>query len=527
MKYRKLYILLLVCCMSLVTETIFSQGLGRLFNRGNTKKGAKGLSKMKDGSDDPADYILRPQYKVIADEPLWLLKKNSYENFYYNLLTGSIIGNYDLNLLTGNPRNKEELDWISSRQEASKSGDSVNIYQYLIQQNRDIDLYFQVSSYGDVGGGFSNQAIYYGFLTNNHNVQDTLIDRIRIFRRDIIKKYKIEESQFGLILDIQNIPAQLTSPEDIQNFKTFIEKIKKKLFPGSEGAKLGIKLPIIHEENNFYYVGNELLKRIIPMFDLVIYKNYSRDLEEINDEQLQWFVKGNYNFLKFDVDSLQKLGIPLSKLIVEFAYLGLNLKRDSTIDKLVFDRMNPIVSYDNMNKMADRSFVKESANETDSSMTKFKFKNGNEFHYDDEHIRLFKYDRLKSLGILGISLHGIGYNNIEKGTKYWKAIADVFGRIPDKLIWYFFGTLLGFLSFGFPYSVIKFWQARNILAKYKKYLLHTLGGWLIATFGFLFCLNIIPRNTVGVYVGLGILGILIIMILARVYLSKLISLFRK
>lgn len=63
------------------------------------------------------------------------------------------------------------------------------------------------------------------------------------------------------------------------------------------------------------------------MFDLVIYKNYSRDLEEINDEQLQWFVKGNYNFLKFDVDSLQKLGIPLSKLIVEFAYLGLNLKR--------------------------------------------------------------------------------------------------------------------------------------------------------------------------------------------------------
>ena len=39
MKYRKLYILLLVCCMSLVTETIFSQGLGSLFNRGNTKKG--------------------------------------------------------------------------------------------------------------------------------------------------------------------------------------------------------------------------------------------------------------------------------------------------------------------------------------------------------------------------------------------------------------------------------------------------------------------------------------------------------
>ena len=526
MKLLLLKIITVLFLFHFVINAVEGQSLGSLFNRGNVKKAGKGLKGMKDGSDDPAAYILLPKYKVIADEPVCLLRKNSFENFYYNLLTGSIIGNYDLNLLTGFPRNISELEWITTQHETFTKGDS-NIYAYLIREKSNIDLYFQLSCYGDIGGGFSNQAAYYSFLTNTQNAQDTTIAQIKTLRREIVKKYKIDPQQFGLIIDIQNIPAEIANPENIKLYKEFLEKVKKELLPGAEGSKFGLKLPILHEENNFYYINKELLQRIIPLFDFVIYKNYSRDLEEINDEQMQWFVNGNYGFLKNDVDSLGKLGIPASKLMVEFAYLGLNLMKDSTIDKLVFNPVNPFLSYDQMNATADKSFTGNSANSADSSMTKFTFKNGNEYNYDDEHIRFYKYDLLKSLGIMGISLHGIGYNNIENGTKYWKALADVFGRIPESLWWYFFGTMFGFVSFGFPYSVVRYWQARNILARYKKYLLQSLGGWVIATFLFLFCLNIIPRTTVGVYVGIAILGILILMILARIYLSRLVRLFRK
>jgi|GEM_PF-3364271 len=522
---RKIYIYLFsIVCLNILAAGR-AEAQSNLLNRGVFKKLAKWLGSIDNESDDPADYVLLPQYTIIADEPAWLLRRGSYEDFYYNLLTQSVIGNYDLNLLTGEPRNPEDIRWLTSEHELKESGDSVNVYEYITKK-KEKNIFLQVSCYGDAGGGYTNYLMYYAFLKNENSIQDTLYDRLKKIRKDITHKYQIEISRLGLILDLQNIPSQLIDKDNIQAFCDFIKNLKREVLPANEHSLLGIKLPVIHGQNSWYYSDKKVIDCISKNADLVIYKNYSYDPEEIQLDYLQSFVKNNYKQLQSDVDSLKKMSIPPSKLIIEFAYLGLNMKADPATGDMIPDEAEPVLSY---GRMQDIIGNRTPGDQPDSSCTIYRLPGSTgEYFFDSKNIRLFKYEQLKKMGINGISLYGIGYIKGKKyNDLYWKAVAEAFGRVPDKLFWYFFGTLFGFLSFGFPYSVFKFWQVRNILARYKKYILPALGGWAVTSFGFLFCLDIIPRSTTGVYLGIGILVILTVMILARIYLVRLIRLFKK
>lgn len=518
-----IYLLGILCFHSL--STVRAEAQSNLLNRSVFKKLAKWLGSINNESDDPADYVLLPQYTIIADEPTWLLRQGSYEDFYYNLLTQSVIGSYDLNLLTGEPRNPEDIRRLTSKQELRESSDSMNVFEYITNK-KGKNVFLQVSCYGDAGRGYTNDFMYYTFLKNENNIQDTLYDRLRKIRKDITHKYKIEGSRLGLILDLQNIPSQLIDKDNIQAFCEFIVRLKEKVLQKKEGAMLGIKLPVIHGQSSWYYSDKKVIDCISKNADWVIYKNYSYDPEEIQLDYLQSFVKNNYRFLKSDIDSLKKIGFPLPKLMVEFAYLGMNMKADPATGGMIPDETEPALSY---GRIQDIIGNQTPGDQPDSSCTIYRLAGyAGEYYFDSKHIRLSKYQKLKELGINGISLHGIGYVKGKKySDQYWKAVAEAFGRVPDKLFWYFFGTLFGFLSFGFPYSVFKFWQARNILARYKKYILPALGGWAVTSFGFLFCLDIIPRSTTGVYLGIGILVILTVMILTRIYLVRLIRLFKK
>lgn len=527
MKQRTLTCLLIYIFCVIACGTSDGQGLKSIFNKGKLKKGAKGLAGMKDEAGDPGQYILYGNYKVFTSEPIWLLHKNSHEKFYYNLITNSIIGTYDVNLQSGFARNKEELDWIKNMHVSLETGDSVNIFDYTVHRNPDIDMFLQVASYGDTGGGWLPAAAFYNFISNVNSVQDTLFESIFTIKRDLINKYKLNASQVGIILDIQNIPSNLNDEHFAEQFVDFVVELKRRIVPRGEGAKFGIKLPIIHDENNFYYQNGAMFRKLISYADFLIYKNYVLDFDELNAETYQWFIRENYKLLNSDIDSLNKMGVPSEKLIVEFAYVGLHAKKDAMTGKLIPQPDKPLIAYDQMARLAGKNFVRQAADMSDSSMTVYEMKNSEQFQFNSEHILFQKYNLLKSKKIRGISIYGIGYNNLETRQQYWKSIADAFGRIPDKLIWYFFGTFFGFLSFGFPYSVVRHWQVRNVLARFKKHLLPALGGWFIVVFASLLCFNIIPRTSTGVFIGVGILAFFVLVIILRKYLSKLFSLFKK
>lgn len=521
MTFGKTYqIFCLISLLLLVSNHVSAQK----FNKGCAKK-FKNLFSNSETLPEPDEYVLRKNNFVMADEPIWLIKNKSYEKFYPNLLTSVIIGNYDINLLNGEPRNDEGLSWFSDG--FSGAGDSLSrVYLTLLQKKKNLDIYILVTSYGDIVNPSYLTSIYNSFLSEKES-QNKMIDNLKTIIRNLQLRHNIPENQIGLIFDIQNVPKDALQDNKIENFYSYI---KEQLFPKGSKSKIGLKLPNLVEENSIYYEKN-VLSKIGPFFDFVIYKNYCLDFTKVAaPEYLEALTSHNIISLRNDIDSLSKMGINKHNIIVEFAYTGFLLDRN-----LSGFSLNRILSYNEIDKLAASNIAAKSGNVGESSFSSVniidkKTQNYTRVIYDDHQVRLRKYKLIDSLGAGGICLHGIGYTgNMRKQqqNELWLAVAEVYGWIPDKIYWYIIGTILGFMSLGFPYSVYKFWQTRNVLAKFKKHLAAIVGIWLLLTFGSIFCLNLIPRNTVGVILGLAVVLFFVCLILFRIYIVRLIRLFKK
>ena len=514
-------LIILISITALVSSQLNAQSF---LNRSWAKK-FKNLFSSSEKLPEPDIYVLKKQSLVMVDEPIWLIKNKSYEKFYTNLMTSVVIGNYDINLLNGEARNDEGTTWFDDGFSGVRDSLS-NVYSKLLEKNKHLEFYLLVTSYGDIIDQSYLSSIYNSFL-NEKESQNKMIDNLRTIIRNLQLKLKIQEHQIGIIFDIQNIPKDGIQSEKVVNFYTYI---KEQLFPKGSLSKIGLKLPNLVEENSIYYDGNTLGK-IGPLFDFVIYKNYCLDFEKVaSPEYLEALTSHNTANLRKGIDSLSRMGINKHDIIIEFAYTGLLLDRNMSGFSL-----NRILSYNQIDKLSASNIAARSGNVGESEFTSLniidkKDETYSRVIYEDHQVRLRKYKLIDSLGARGICLHGIGYTGNmrdQQRSALWLAVAEVYGWIPDKLYWYIIGTILGFMSLGFPYSVYKFWQVRNVLAKFRRHLIPVGGIWFLLTFGFFFCFNFIPRNTLGVFLGLGFVLFFVLLILFRIYILRIIRLFKK
>ena len=128
-----------------------------------------------------------------------------------------------------------------------------------------------------------------------------------------------------------------------------------------------------------------------------------------------------------------------------------------------------------------------------------------------------------------LQLKGIGMNSLgyflkkpvlvnKKIPPIWRAYANSDSELVGKkesfgwIIAYF---IVAFIPIGFVFSVGYYWQVRNCLAKHKKYYNRFLGFFALFLFAFLVVADILPRDTVGLILGLILFVLLLLYILVK------------
>jgi hypothetical protein len=104
-------LLLLGILTSAPTETVNAQSTVEfLMKRFGRKSKIKKIGKKLYGNGEKpplGNYQIEKGIEVIGYEPSWLLKEEEFKNYYFNLLTGLVVGEYDINPKDGLPRNSQ------------------------------------------------------------------------------------------------------------------------------------------------------------------------------------------------------------------------------------------------------------------------------------------------------------------------------------------------------------------------------------------------------------------------------------
>ena len=149
------------------------------------------------------------------------------------------------------------------------------------------------------------------------------------------------------------------------------------------------------------------------------------------------------------------------------------------------------------------------------------------FYYDDEVTLFNKMNWAKStrfnwaLGdsttIKGVGLNSLGYMATSKPRRdsIWRCIAHHFGRKQSAMGWIVASYLITFIPIGMVFSLVHYWEVRNALAKFNRYRNRYWLALLVATLIALICADIIPRDSVGVFLGAIVLAIFGLYIFVR------------
>lgn len=484
----------------------------KVFSKGTLKKSGNHLSNM--ALDAPlSDLVIEKPYRVFGTEPSWLITKDgSFDRYYFNLLTDLVVGEYDINPETGDARNPNALKLYKEVKKKDKSKkEELTIIERANYLNSSINIHILVTYYGDYGKeGY--QQTYYDKLLADASIQKNVIDSLRKEVDFINSNYKISESRIGILLDFKNIP-----PSDYSAFVKFVSVFSDHF------KSIGIKLPPITAKS----VGR-IPKNVLH--ELNDYANFfiveAHGFEELlNEHEVnRLFNNLDNRFLiertfKYYADSILK-----PKVILELPYYGTTWEFIGN-EQFAIRPDNAHPPLDIVYKDVGKS-GKVSYNPIDTTMAFFRTeKQGqatNAYLFDDYKTLNRKYKWIDSLGCNGFGIWCLGYcsANEEASNKLWAAIGINYGTVKTGLGWLIAGFLTMFLPIGFIYALINSWEVRNAVAKHRKYLFRFLFAFIGALIIFFFCTNIIPRTTVGIFIGMSIVIGFFVYMKVKSYMSK-------
>ena len=515
MKLKINYILLFLCLFSFFSNESnaqFDAIKKKLFSKGTLKKSGNQLSNM--GTEAPLeDLVIEKPRRVFGTEPSWLLTKDgSFDRYYFNLLTDLVIGEYDVNPETGDARNPNALKLYKDVKKKDKTKkEDLTILERANYLNPSINVHLLVSYYGDYGKeGY--QQTYYDKLLADASVQKNLIDSLRKEVDFISSKYKIGENRIGIILDFKNIP-----PNDYGAFIKFVALFSDYF------KSAGLKLPPITAKN-INRIPRNVLHELNDYSNFFIVEAHGFEEMLSENEVSRLFNYLDNRFLiertfKYYADTILK-----PKVILELPYYGTTWEfiGDGKYSIRPDNAHPPLdIVYKDIGKSGKVNYTIN-----DTTMAFFRTeKQGqatNAYLFDDYKTFDRKYQWLDSLGCQGIGIWCIGYCSANEAAskQLWAAIGKNYGTIRSGTGWVIAGYLSMFLPLGFILAILSSWEVRNAVAKYNKYFYRFLFAFFFALFIFLFCTNIIPRNSVGLFIGLTIMVGFFIYMKVKSYLSK-------
>lgn len=468
--------------------------------------------------------LLEEGNMVIGVEPSWLIREGNYTEHYYNLMSDLVVGEYDLNPSTGYPRSSDNKNvHLNFKIEDSSLGE-VNILQKAIGENPEIRLLLLVSSYGDYEVGARGKDKYQKFFRANSKAQKVFMDSLRTTLRVWVETYEIPANQIGVMLDFQNLPDW---PNRARDMRAFIKKLKATISLEEETGLVYFRLTPKTPQDKYTVKG--LIEHIRNSVDLFILKGYGYEKPNELSSTTPVLTENHPNNIAVAVNHyVDDLKIDKDKLIVEFPYFNTVYHQQSPQIYKQNTQFEPYYSYQKLHQLMEESQANQETTDPlnieyqDSSYAIFTDASLSKYVYEDSLTLSYKYEWIKRNRLAGIGIWGMGYNQTaDARDKLWWPVADKFSRRPPETGW--LGASLIFLLMfgGLPYSIYSYWEVRNVLDKYKKYLLNITGISIFFLALSIICINPTLRGQAGALIGGAILGFFALTILIRKYIGKL------
>lgn len=480
MKYTYLFILFFFYQNILSAQP--EKALDQVSKQG--QKGAKSWFKkqLKGGKVSIYDRQIKANKEIIGTEPSWMLSSElkPYEHHLYNLLTTLVLGEYDVNPVTGNAR-------FEKAKNAVLNTDVLGIARVA---NDRLKILYHVVNYGDFGAGLREKNDFFTKFLTDEEVQTTMCDSVNA----VISRMAAD----GVVLDFQNVPA---SEESVKAFIDFVKLVRKK-----GNAKIGsyeVYLKFPYNINKQKLLDKNAINALSATVDKYIIKVYGDEFVRRDTICPAGATLSGNTY--FTLDKVLKeylaLGIPKEKIIFEFAYYALQWQKlgdeayqlHTAKPQVPYYMMKGVKEGKNFRYAADTSFAVYSDEKANQHIV-----------LDNKKTLSKKYSWLESSGLSGASIYGMGYNP-SKDLQVWEAIDRHYGESPMGLFYPILSFLLFSLFGSFIWAIIHYWQVRNFLHRERTYYYYWLGGLTVCLIAFLWASGIIPRFDYKIAGGLAIL----------------------
>lgn len=501
-----IWLLVLTCLMTSV-----SQAEGQALLRKIVKK----VNKLFSDKEYLSDFYLSEEGHIIGTDLSFLL--DSFPSYPYQLLTDYVVGDYDLNLRTGKPRSERSLMQYQYRSvfEGKNEEKEVTVIDKGLEINPKLNFLLLVSSYGDFG---VNEGAQVRFLQEffNPNLplpRDTLVATVHRVLSKWQKTHKVPIEQLGVVLDFYKFPVEQREQEV---FIELLQRLKRGRY------KIYLKLPL--RLTQFPFQDERLLVQLRKSVDLFILRSYGLDAHEtLNEQGCNTIV--DLNGLDKTLEFLnERAKVRPREVVLEFPNWG-GEQEDVNGNRLKARAPNGKIM--ERVRASDPSFSTHVIDSTTTFREKSYavFDNKDiKFCYEDSLTLSYKMQWIQSKGLGGVAFLGLGYNYLNNegnvSQYFWWPIAKQYGRQGSGLGWVIGGYFFFFASLGYLWSIVQYWQVRNILAKYRSQLWNHSMRFLLFFFFFLLCMDIIPRGPVGLFLCGIILGFFLLLRLVRKYTSK-------
>ncbi|MEM0997911.1 MAG: glycosyl hydrolase family 18 protein [Bacteroidota bacterium] len=409
---------------------------------------------------------------VMGYEPSWLIYDSLYLNYPFELLSDLVVGEYDVNPLSGYPRNDS----------AYSAYDKKDILEVATATNGDINVLLAVTDYGDYGyrGEFLSEVAKKNLL----NSLDQILDN---FNRK--RKGGAERSGVGVLMDYPNIPWNLR-----MDYAEFLARMKNDLDNEEVGKSCLVYAVLPPKDDYLIFRDSSFAATMRDNVDMFIVRGHVFD-ESIYEGNRGPMAPVNWPGKVMDLDSainyyVYTARIPREKIIVEFPYYGKFFSNDSTPGM-----RSPLVP---LNQIFN---AVEAPREMDTlSMCMKRRVDTTTYFYEDTLSLHVKYSWVERQQLGGIGLYGLGYasgmDDQEIEDKLWFTIAEHFTEPAPRLLFPGIGYFLCFIGVGIITSAVMHWQVRFALRERRRKLWYYIGFLAVLTLAII--LNVLPLEDVRV-----------------------------
>ncbi len=532
----------LICNLYYVEVDAAHPVLERLSKRYFKKNKLKKLGKRAQRAAmdiDLEEYSIKFQHDIIGMEPSWMIEEGYYAEHYFNLLSTLVVGEYDINPLTGYPRNSSAMNMHLTKTARDKNAkQNYNIIQSADFNNSRINFLLHLTYSDDFG---QNKSLIRNSLLNEAEVFNNLTDSLSNYFTRLTKDYKIAKERTGLYVQFDF--------GDKKNLKSYIAWLKKVHDQLDEEQKLYVVVPA-NIKRGYAYSYDEITQ-LLEFADKIVIDatNFDKYQKKVPVPPTNFSPKSDYSIFGTlkqylispeMIDKLQhaqageyirsnKIAERRARFAVMLPYFGLEYQIDKKKNQM--RKVGPLTlenfySYE-LGKSGSLKYSTKVFSKNDSifAMLNMPVEGTNfekHFFVDDGFTLQNKYFYLKdTLGIDNVALNSISYYKTKDRIKpMWAVLALTYGKEREKMGWIIASFLMGFIPIGFVFSIYRNWEVRNALAKYGNIFTRFNLFFVLFLFLFLTAANVVPRKTVALVIAVIILGAFFIYILIKKILMR-------